>query len=201
MLTTPSGTPASSISSPQRSAGSGVCSAGFSTTVFPHARAGATFQLIAESGPFQGMIGKLILQASAGNLKRVSLELGGKSPNVVFADAEMEQAVALSASGVFRNQGQVCCAATRTFVQELIYEEFAERIAAKANEIKLGQPLDPATTMGPLVSRNSMSGCSATSGWHARRVHRRRPGASGVLNQRAISLSLRFTPAPKTGRG
>lgn len=98
-------------------------------------------------------VGKLILQASAGNLKRVSLELGGKSPNVIFADAEIQQAVALSASGVFRNQGQVCCAATRMFVQGQIYDEFAERIAAKANEIKLGEPLDPATTMGPLVSR------------------------------------------------
>lgn len=97
-------------------------------------------------------VGKLILQASTGNLKRVSLELGGKSPNVIFPDAPMEQAVALSASGVFRNQGQVCCAATRMFVQERIYDEFAERISAKANEINLGQPLNPATTMGPLVS-------------------------------------------------
>src|SRR5271167_113930 len=97
-------------------------------------------------------VGKLILQASAGNLKRVSLELGGKSPNVIFPDAPMEQAVALSATGVFRNQGQVCCAATRMFVQEGIYDEFAERISAKANEINLGQPLNPATTMGPLVS-------------------------------------------------
>jgi acyl-CoA reductase-like NAD-dependent aldehyde dehydrogenase len=97
-------------------------------------------------------VGKLILQASAGNLKRVSLELGGKSPNVIFPDAPMEAAVALSATGVFRNQGQICCAATRMFVQEGIYDEFADRIAAKANEINLGQPLDPATTMGPLVS-------------------------------------------------
>jgi acyl-CoA reductase-like NAD-dependent aldehyde dehydrogenase len=97
-------------------------------------------------------VGKLILQASAGNLKRVSLELGGKSPNVIFSDADMEQAVALSATGVFRNQGQVCCAATRMFVQQQIYDEFADHIAGKANEIRLGQPLDPSTTMGPLVS-------------------------------------------------
>jgi acyl-CoA reductase-like NAD-dependent aldehyde dehydrogenase len=97
-------------------------------------------------------VGKLILQASAGNLKRVSLELGGKSPNVIFTDADLEQAVALSANGVFRNQGQVCCAATRMFVQEQIYDEFAERIAAKADQVKLGQPLDATTTMGPLVS-------------------------------------------------
>jgi phenylacetaldehyde dehydrogenase len=98
-------------------------------------------------------VGKLILRASAGNLKRVSLELGGKSPNIIFADADLERAVALSARGVFRNQGQVCCAATRMFVQESIYDEFAERIAAKANEIKLGEPLDKTTTMGPLVSQ------------------------------------------------
>jgi len=97
-------------------------------------------------------VGKLILQASSGNLKRVSLELGGKSPNVIFPDADMDQAVALSATGVFRNQGQVCCAATRMFVQEGVYDEFAERIAAKADQIKLGQPLDSSTTMGPLVS-------------------------------------------------
>ncbi|HZP44390.1 MAG TPA: aldehyde dehydrogenase family protein [Candidatus Binataceae bacterium] len=97
-------------------------------------------------------VGKLILQASAGNLKRVSLELGGKSPNVIFADAPLETAVALSATGVFRNQGQVCCAATRMFVQESLYDEFAERIAAKAEAIRLGEPLDQTTTMGPLVS-------------------------------------------------
>jgi acyl-CoA reductase-like NAD-dependent aldehyde dehydrogenase len=97
-------------------------------------------------------VGKLILQASAGNLKRVSLELGGKSPNVIFSDAPMEQAVSLSATGVFRNQGQVCCAATRMFVQERVYDEFADRIAEKAGEINLGAPLDRATTMGPLVS-------------------------------------------------
>jgi acyl-CoA reductase-like NAD-dependent aldehyde dehydrogenase len=97
-------------------------------------------------------VGKLILQASVGNLKRVSLELGGKSPNVIFPDAAMDQAVALSASGVFRNQGQVCCAATRMFVQERIYDEFAERISKKAEEIRLGAPLDHSTTMGPLVS-------------------------------------------------
>jgi acyl-CoA reductase-like NAD-dependent aldehyde dehydrogenase len=83
----------------------------------------------------------LILQASAGNLKRVSLELGGKSPNVIFPDADMEQAANISAVGIFRNQGQVCCAATRMFVQERVYDEFAERLSKKAGEITLGQPL------------------------------------------------------------
>jgi acyl-CoA reductase-like NAD-dependent aldehyde dehydrogenase len=98
-------------------------------------------------------VGKLILQAAAGNLKRVSLELGGKSPNIIFPDADMDQAVSLSAVGIFRNQGQVCCAATRMFVQERVYDEFAERLAKKAEEITLGQPLDRRTTMGPLVSQ------------------------------------------------
>src|SRR5262249_34110578 len=72
--------------------------------------------------------------------------------NVIFPDAAMDQAVALSAAGVFRNQGQVCCAATRMFVQEGIYDEFAERISKKAEDIRLGAPLDHSTTMGPLVS-------------------------------------------------
>jgi len=98
-------------------------------------------------------VGKLILQASAGNLKRVSLELGGKSPNVIFSDADLEQAASISAVGIFRNQGQVCCAASRMLVQDRIYDEFAERLAKKAGEIKLGQPLDRQTTMGPLVSQ------------------------------------------------
>lgn len=98
-------------------------------------------------------VGKLILRASAGNLKRVSLELGGKSPNVIFPDADMEQAARISATGIFRNQGQVCCAASRMFVQERVYDEFAERLAKRAGEIKLGQPLDRQTTMGPLVSQ------------------------------------------------
>jgi acyl-CoA reductase-like NAD-dependent aldehyde dehydrogenase len=98
-------------------------------------------------------VGKLILQASAGNLKRVSLELGGKSPNVIFPDADMEQAASISAVGIFRNQGQVCCAASRMFVQERVYDEFAERLSQRAAEIKLGQPLDRQTTMGPLVSQ------------------------------------------------
>jgi acyl-CoA reductase-like NAD-dependent aldehyde dehydrogenase len=98
-------------------------------------------------------VGKLILQASAGNLKRVSLELGGKSPNVIFSDADLEQAARGSALGIFRNQGQVCCAASRMFVQEQVYDEFAERLSKRAGEIKLGQPLDRQTTMGPLVSK------------------------------------------------
>jgi len=97
-------------------------------------------------------VGKEILHAAAGNLKHVSLELGGKSPNIIFDDANMELAVTGSATGIFRNQGQVCCAGSRIFVQQKTYDEFAERLTQAALGIKLGDPLEPRTTMGPLVS-------------------------------------------------
>ena len=97
-------------------------------------------------------VGKEILQAAAGNLKHVSLELGGKSPNIIFDDADIELAVAGSATGIFRNQGQVCCAGSRIFVQQKTYDEFAERLTQAASGITLGDPLQSNTTMGPLVS-------------------------------------------------
>ena len=86
-------------------------------------------------------VGKEILQAAAGNLKRVSLELGGKSPNIIFDDANLELAVAGSATGIFRNQGQVCCAGSRIFVQRKAYDEFAERLTQVASGITLGEIL------------------------------------------------------------
>src|SRR5216684_2024353 len=98
-------------------------------------------------------VGKLILQASTGNLKRVSLELGGKSPNIVFPDADMPSAVFGSALGIFMNQGQVCCAGSRVFVQESVYDEFTDSLTQMAKGLTLGNPLDPNTRMGPLVSK------------------------------------------------
>ena len=142
-------------------------------------------------------VGKLILQASAGNLKRVSLELGGKSPNVIFPEADMEQAAALSATGVFRNQGQVYCAATRMFVQRDVYDEFADRIAAKANEIKLGQPLDPSTTMGPLVSSEQHERVlnylklAREEGAHARAGGERGPQSKGYFVKPTIYTDVK----------
>jgi aldehyde dehydrogenase (NAD+) len=97
-------------------------------------------------------VGRLILKASAGNLKRVSLELGGKSPNIVFADADQDAATVGALMGIFFNQGQVCCAGSRLFVQEQLYEEFTDKVGAFAKQVKLGAPLDPETRMGPLVS-------------------------------------------------
>jgi aldehyde dehydrogenase (NAD+) len=97
-------------------------------------------------------VGKIIVREAASTLKRVSLELGGKSPNLVFPDAPQEHAVVGSLQGVFWNAGQVCFAASRLFVQESHYEEFADRLATMAKSMKVGDPLAAGTQMGPLVS-------------------------------------------------
>jgi phenylacetaldehyde dehydrogenase len=98
-------------------------------------------------------VGKLIVKAAAGNLKRVSLELGGKSPNVIFDDADIEAAIAGAASGIFFNQGEVCTAGSRLYVQERHFDEVVEGVSAAAKNIKIGHGLDPDTEMGPLVSQ------------------------------------------------
>jgi aldehyde dehydrogenase (NAD+) len=97
--------------------------------------------------------GRRIVQASAGNLKKVQLELGGKGPNIVFADADLPAAVGGAAFAIFHNQGQACIAGSRLILHERIADAFLERFVALANSIRLGDPLDPATEMGPLTSR------------------------------------------------
>jgi len=97
-------------------------------------------------------VGQRIVEAAAGNLKRLSLELGGKSPDIVFSDADMAQAVPGAAMAVFANTGQICSAGTRLFVQREIYDEFTEKVAAYGHSLKVGRSLDPATQIGPLVS-------------------------------------------------
>jgi aldehyde dehydrogenase (NAD+) len=97
-------------------------------------------------------VGHLILEASAKtNLKRVTLELGGKSPNIIFADADMDAAIEGSHFALFFNQGQCCCAGSRTYVEEKCYDEFVERSAARAKKRTVGNPLDPTTEQGPQV--------------------------------------------------
>jgi aldehyde dehydrogenase (NAD+) len=96
--------------------------------------------------------GQRIIEASAGTVKRVTMELGGKSPNIIFADADLDLAVPAAAMGVFNNSGQVCAAGTRLFVERPIYEEVVQRVAAFAAGLKVGPSLDPATQIGPLVS-------------------------------------------------
>jgi len=101
-------------------------------------------------------VGKHIVRASADNLKRVTLELGGKSPNVVFADADLDVAAAGAASAIFFNHGQCCCAGSRLFVHKKIYSELMERIGEHAKKIKVGPGMAADTDMGPLVSREQM---------------------------------------------
>jgi aldehyde dehydrogenase (NAD+) len=102
-------------------------------------------------------IGKVIAKAAADNLTKVSLELGGKAPNIVFADADLDQAVNGAMMGIFFNQGQVCCAGSRLFVEEKIKEEFLGRFKEKADRIKVGDPMDKATLMGPQVSQEQLN--------------------------------------------
>ena len=97
-------------------------------------------------------VGKLIVHAAAGNLKKVSLELGGKSPNVIYKDADMDTAIAGSASAIFFNHGQCCCAGSRLFVERPAFDQVVEGVAAEAKKIKVGSGLEPETNMGPLVS-------------------------------------------------
>src|SRR6201998_4716309 len=98
-------------------------------------------------------VGKIIVKGAAATLKRVTLELGGKSPNVFFADADWEAAVDGALFGVFINQGEVCSAGSRILVEKKIYSKFVEAMTEKAKRIKLGAPLDRDTKMGPLVSK------------------------------------------------
>ncbi len=99
-------------------------------------------------------VGHLIMEAAAKtNLKRVTLELGGKSPNIVFADADMDQAIEGSHFALFFNQGQCCCAGSRLFVEEKAYDEFVERSAARARKRTVGDPFDSGTEQGPQVDQ------------------------------------------------
>jgi len=98
-------------------------------------------------------VGKSIMRGAADTLKKISLELGGKSPNIFFADADFEPAVEGALFGIFINQGEVCSAGSRILVQRPIYDRFVEAMVAKAKSITVGPPLDRATKMGPLVSR------------------------------------------------
>jgi aldehyde dehydrogenase (NAD+) len=97
--------------------------------------------------------GQEIVRASAGNLKRLSLELGGKSPDIVFADANLDAAVPGAALAAFNNTGQICSAGTRLFVQREVYDEFADRVAEFGKGLRIGNGIDRSTQLGPLVSQ------------------------------------------------
>jgi len=126
-------------------------------------------------------VGKLILTAATGNLKKVSLELGGKSPNIVFADANLQSAIPGAANAIFFNQGQCCTAGSRLFVHRSIFDEVVDGVAQAAENLKIGPGLDPSTNLGPLVSKEQLDrvrsylesgfdeGAKAVVGGHSRR--------------------------------
>lgn len=100
--------------------------------------------------------GRRIIEASAVNIKKLQLELGGKSPDIVFADADLDKAVPGAAMAVFNNSGQICYAGTRLFVERKIQDEFVERVTAHAKSLKVGNGLDPDVNLGPLISKKQL---------------------------------------------
>jgi phenylacetaldehyde dehydrogenase len=102
-------------------------------------------------------VGKLIVHAAAGNLKKVSLELGGKSPNIVFHDAEIDSAIPGAANAIFFNQGQVCCAGSRLYVEDRQFDKVVDGVSQLASKIHVGPGMEPTSQMGPLVSEEQLN--------------------------------------------
>jgi phenylacetaldehyde dehydrogenase len=102
-------------------------------------------------------VGKLIVKAAAHDLKHISLELGGKSPNIILNDADLDVAIPGAASAIFFNHGQCCCAGSRLYVQQSVFDQVVEGVAAAARAVKLGPGLDPNTEMGPMVSETQLN--------------------------------------------
>jgi len=103
------------------------------------------------------VVGREILRGSAGNLKRVTLELGGKSANVIFGDADLDAATKAASSGIFFNTGQVCSAGSRVLAHESVYDEVVARLAERASKVRIGNPQESGTSMGPIVSVTQMN--------------------------------------------
>jgi phenylacetaldehyde dehydrogenase len=102
-------------------------------------------------------VGKLIVHAATGNLKKVSLELGGKSPNIVFQDADIDRAIPGAANAIFFNQGQVCAAGSRLYVEDKQFDRVVDGVSQLASKIRIGPGMDPTTQMGPLVSEEQLN--------------------------------------------
>ena len=101
-------------------------------------------------------VGKSIMRRGAENVKKVGLELGGKSPNIVFADADFEAAIDGALIGIFAGTGEVCSAGSRVLAERSIYDRFVGELVSRAMAIKVGDPLDESSEMGPLVSRQQL---------------------------------------------
>jgi len=102
-------------------------------------------------------VGRIVMRAATGNLKRVSLELGGKSPNIIFADADLDAAAIGAAAAIYFNHGQCCCAGSRLFIEQKVYDRVMPRLIDYSKQVKLGPGMDPATEMGPLVSHEQFT--------------------------------------------
>ena len=135
-------------------------------------------------------VGKLIVQAAAGNLKKVSLELGGKSPNIVFADADMKTTIPGAASAIFFNHGQCCCAGSRLFVEKSVFDKVVSGVADEAKKIKVGPGIDPNTEMGPLVSQEQLD---RVSGYLESGL---REGAKAVVGGRSVGRAAISSSRP-----
>ncbi len=119
-------------------------------------------------------VGKEIMRSSADTLKRVTLELGGKSPNIVFADSQMDSAVKGALNGIFYGKGEVCCAGSRLFIEKKAEDEFITKLVESSKKIKLGDPMDPKTRLGAVVSEKADAD---GAGLHRSRQKRRRKAA------------------------
>ncbi len=138
-------------------------------------------------------VGTPVMQAAATNITRVSLELGGKSANVVFDDADLDACIEKSLWSVFDNAGQDCCARSRQFVQRPIYDEYVERFAARTEAIAVGEPLDESTEMGPLISSGQRADV-------ARLPRDRHGGGRASRDGRRAARRRRVLPAPGRAR-
>ena len=135
--------------------------------------------------------GQSIIRASAGNLKRVSLELGGKSPDIVFADADLDAAVPGAAMAVFANSGQICSAGTRLFVEHKVYDEFVGRVAEFGKKLKVGNGIDPNTQIGPLVSEQQLERVTGYLSIGSRKARDALAGGEPADRRRAVERLFR----------
>ncbi len=123
---------------------------GEGSTLGEHLAASESVDMLSFTGSTE--VGRSVMRAAASNLKKLTLELGGKSPNIVLSDCDLETAVNGSLCAIFMNQGQMCVAGSRLIVEEDIYDRFLELLVAKTKKLKVGDPKDPATDIGPLIS-------------------------------------------------
>jgi len=138
--------------------------------------------------------GQFIMRAAAENITRIGLELGGKSPSVIFADANLDAALRQTASGAFFNAGQVCSAATRVIVDRAVHDPFVEKLAARARSLRIGNPLEDGVNLGPVISQKQMTRVLDYIGVGKEEARQLSLAANGMATA-VTSCSRRFSPA------